>query len=152
MVSMMKNIYEDEFIQLIRLKYNDSVEIITDSSQHCRLIEKRFPFSGSKISWEQVPNSINIYLKDEEKLLITVLDLISELEEKDFINSKENIIVVGDGQFDFSYKLELEDLKTILKKIIDLPQHLYLMQENANWVLAVTSQRYIGFGEAIFFV
>ena len=145
---MMKNIYEDEFIQLIRLKYNDSVEIITDSSQNCHLIEKRFPFTGSKISWEQVPNSVEIYVKSEEELLITVLNLISELEQKNLINFKESIIIVGDGQFDFSYKLGLRDLKTILKEIIDIPQHLYLMQENANWVLAVTSGRFIDFGEA----
>jgi hypothetical protein len=108
-------------------------------------IEKSFPFAGSKIDWAQLKDSIELKVDD--------INSGQEIKEKlkkvlhNFYKSPEAMVtVVGDSAMDFALKMTIECLFENIESILELPQHIYILAENANWCVCISMEGYVSFG------
>ncbi|MHC8372942.1 hypothetical protein ACYZT2_19770 [Pseudomonas sp. MDT1-85] len=103
-------------------------------------INKKVQFSGSKISWSSLKNSIS-YDKDEHsiKLIAEKIKSLNEIE----------IIFIGDSLIDNAYQVNTENLERTLNVFSEVPQHTYFFSNSLNWIGCINAEGYIDFGEIL---
>jgi hypothetical protein len=59
------------------------------------------------------------------------------------------LTVIGESSTKLAYTLSIAVLRQYLGDFLGLPQHTYIVDENADWCLCFRMERYGGFGHAI---
>ncbi|MDT3312180.1 hypothetical protein QZR14_12530 [Pseudomonas sp. rhizo66] len=104
-------------------------------------INKKFPFSGSKITWNTLPNSMNYVKKEANQAFIDISKRITTL------NASE-IIFIGDSLTDKAYKISTANLECALAIFADIPQHTYFFSESLSFIGCISSEGEIDFSES----
>ena len=121
------------------------IKIIDDEGYYIDLLEKKFPFVGSKIDWNRVPNSTSSKCQGdfiEEGYLF-----FEDCLEKGYILLRENIVIVGDSFMENALETKVENLTNILRLLLKLPQHTYIFDKECRWCLSFTMEGYFDFGK-----
>ncbi|WP_081321519.1 MULTISPECIES: hypothetical protein [Pseudomonas] len=100
-------------------------------------VNSNLPFSGSRIEWSSLKNSVHLGTAISQTALIS-------LAEKIKLATKESVIIVGDST-DNSYSVSVENLLLALQIFSTIPQHTYILQQHLNWIA------FISFEEDIYF-
>ena len=140
----------DIFIERLKARYSADSKVIveTTSDNYFSILSKRFPICGSKIAWNSVSGAIqkesnvqdiNYFFKDASNFLEEMLARreLSEIDE---------VIIIGDSAIEEAIRLPIKFLKEIFSELLELPQHLYILQENGDWCLSVTMEGDLCFG------
>ena len=117
---------------------------IKDAEEYIDLLEKKFPFRGSKISWNSLDSSISRKI-NLRNYVVESIDFYKEIREKYFKKKKDEIVVLGDNVMDFGITTTSENLEEILKVVLNLPQHTYILNESAQWCMVFEMEGYADF-------
>lgn len=112
-----------------------------EKEKHDRLvseINKKVPFSGSKISWATLQNSMR-HNTDKQS--------IKWISERIISLNEENVIFIGDSLLEDAYQINTKNLERSLIVFSDIPQHTYFFSNNLNWIGCISSEGDIDFGE-----
>lgn len=103
-------------------------------------INKKFPFSGSKLSWNSLPNSMS-YVKNEHN------QAFREISEKVTALNIPEIIFIGDALTENAYKTSTKNFETTLAIFADIPQHTYFFSDVLSFIGCISSEGEINFSE-----
>lgn len=101
-------------------------------------INKKVPFSGSKISWSSLHNSISH--KTNEQSIKLISEKIKPLNETE-------IIFIGDSLLEDAYQINTKNLERTLIILSEIPQHTYFFPDDLNWIGCISAEGDIDFGE-----
>lgn len=131
--------FDDELIAELR-SHNIAFNILpaNDHASIVREINENIPFSGSKIAWSKLNNSMNFGgdLTDSP-----ILRLAKEIKKV----ANDTIIIVGDSVCDDAYCINREQLEEALRVFSEIPQHTYIVQKQLNWIACISFEGDIDF-------
>lgn len=104
------------------------------------VINKKIPFSGSKISWNSLPNSMS-YIKNDYN------QAFREISEKVKMLSISEIIFIGDVLTESAYKTSTNNFETTLAIFADIPQHTYFFSNDLSFIGCISSEGELNFSE-----
>ncbi|WP_040068337.1 hypothetical protein [Pseudomonas batumici] len=131
--------YDDELTKALhKLKISYEKLEIREHDKLVSTINAVFPFSGSKISWEEMSDT-------------THFDTTSKQEAFSFITTKaidttKNVFLIGDSATNTIYKIKSLDLSLALKELDEIPQHSYVTPQNLDWIFCISMEGDIDFG------
>ena len=133
------NYFDKEIITDLKT-HNIGFQTLTDAEHKIIVheINKKIPFSSSKIDWKILKNSHIFFY---EPLSIAALQLAEKIREV----SDGNLIFVGDSACDEAYSIAPESLEQALKLFSELPQHTYILQSSLNWIACISFEGDIDF-------
>lgn len=139
------NFYETEILDFIELQnLGKDIDIEVDASKWVRLVSERFPFTGSRIAWDRVPNSVVAHLGDGEGEVEFFMNKFRTVVQE---NSLVGCVVhVGDSLTDFSIAAELRVMEVVLPVMLEVPQHHYLVDRFGKWCMSFSMEGDFGFG------
>ena len=138
----------DEFFESLEPLVRDgSVELLQDESPFIELIEKNFPFVGSQIAWSKVPGAVTKQV-DAQSFVKECIEFLEEQLKDAEISPSTNVVVLGDGAMDQAIATKVETLEAIMKDVLELPQHTYLIALNGEWCMTFTMEGYADFGRS----
>lgn len=144
----MNQTLEDEFLSAMApLIQEGSIELWGDETPFIELIEKNFPFVGSKIDWQQVPGVITKNINAHAfvpECLAFIKDQLIRFE----IPPLTKVVVIGDGVLNQAIAARVEVLELLMSEILNLPQHTYIIELNGEWCMAFTMEGYADFGRS----
>jgi len=129
----------DEFIA------SGEVEVLTDNDRYINLLQEKYPFSGSKIDWEQTSAHVEKKIETNDDELAFYKDLRTSAQ----IPNGQQIVFISDNDIAGVLIFNSETLDKILERILDLPQHKYLLAESGEWCLNFTMEGFADFGRCI---
>ncbi|MGA9703747.1 hypothetical protein [Pseudomonas sp.] len=124
--------FDDELIKDLS-KHSIGYAILSEA-EHASIvneINEKAPFSGSKIDWRKLKNSINFESKSSE---VAILRMANEIKAI----TNENTIFVGDSACDEAYSVSAEDLEKALMIFSELPQHTYIVPKSLTWIACIS--------------
>ncbi len=135
----------DEIRHQVAEKLGDKIRILEYDAPFVARIEARFPFEGSKIDWDRVPGAL---VCGRERRGSNRSSLEAAQEFLAGHESTELLYFVGDGLMDGVITSELECFLEVLTALLEWPQHIYVIPENADWCLAFYTEGWAGMGFA----
>ncbi len=105
-------------------------------------LAKIFPVLGSKINWKKVPESIEEDVQSDD--FLSQIIFFKKICEK--FNLSEECIVIGDSAIDIAMLMSIDVLNLCLMKIIEIPQHLYVVSKDYSWCFSFTMEGNMAFG------
>ncbi len=122
-----------------------NIIVSDDFDQWFDKIWKNFPFTGSKIAWSKVPESIELEIdkKDYEE---SIVSFFINITHKAGVDESDVLVVVGDSSMNFSLQSHKDTLSKILLYIVSMPQHTYIIPIDSSWCLCYTMEGYMSFG------
>ena len=151
-----QNVLQKEYLHLVQEGIQTGIiKIEEQDAQYVNTIERRFPFFGSKIDWDEIPSSLffdltslknnknahNSMLKEGFK---TIYQTVLEMG----LNEDQEIIIVGDSIFDIALRMPLGKLPELYWELFELPQHTYIIPPDASWCINFTFEHELFFGVA----
>lgn len=103
-------------------------------SEHASIVKKineQIPFSGSKIDWGNLKNSINFGSESSELAILKMANEIKSITD-------ENTIFVSDSACDEAYSISAENLEKALRIFSELPQHTYIVPKSLTWIACIS--------------
>ena len=142
--------YDFEIKEKVVDRYSKSITSIIklNVDRYFELIELNFPMGLNRINWEEVENhrTIEVNLKDELNSKFEILNFFQELKRESIVNESDNIFVFGDGSIENVYKMPFYVLEENVMEFFTLPQHTYIINENADWCINYTFEDDLFFG------
>lgn len=125
-------------------KHNISFDVLTEieHSSIVREINERIPFSGSKIAWTKLKNSINFSYNPLDLATSRLADEIRKVTD-------DNLIFVGDSACDEAYSIDPDFLEEALRIFSELPQHTYIVQKSLTWIACITFEGDLNFANLL---
>lgn len=144
----MSNFKKDwvDFEYLTPYLENGDVKYIEDSHPYFEKILNKYPIGFYRIDWEKLPHrEMHIekrYPNNKSDIENAVKKIF--IEENILDNTMINICFDGitEGGLSMSSKLFL----FFASEILNSPQHIYVMPNDAKWCLNYTMERYLYFG------
>ncbi|KTB98561.1 hypothetical protein [Pseudomonas syringae] len=104
------------------------------------IINKKFVFNGSRICWNLLSNGITFEsaTKEARKTIIEKIKTLKPLA----------LIAIGDSLTDDAYQIGIDDFSTLLELFCEMPQHTYFFPEDVSWIVCLSLQGQLDFGEA----
>ncbi|KPA11165.1 hypothetical protein MHK_008630 [Candidatus Magnetomorum sp. HK-1] len=134
----------NKFVENLLKRYStDSIITVERSSDvYFSILEKRFPLYGSKIDWDSVPGALQkeSNVQDSDNFFKDAFSFLNELESHGKMSDSDEVIIVSDSAIEEAIRMPLKILKEILRDLLELPHHLYILQENGDWCLAITME------------
>lgn len=138
--------YEEDLLNDLKSKMGEnfnSITIIDDSSIYFREINKLYPFCGSKINWQKVPDAREIYLS-KENYINDAIQFIQKITEDYKIEGQA--LIISDNAFDIAISVSVPNLPNVMSSVLEIPQHHYILDKNLQWCFAFTMEGYCSFG------
>jgi hypothetical protein len=143
-----QNALETELLIELKDKINDGEIIVADDlDRHFDEIWARFPFVGSKIDWNQVPDSFTIRIGASD-WSETANKFILHVIEQTCLKSSDFVIVLGDSAVDVVLQIATSVLPQSIISIASLPQHTYITNDVKDWCAVISMEGYMDFGFA----
>jgi hypothetical protein len=139
------NFYESELRKILHVQLESNrISELGDSSPFFERLMKEFPFSGSRIDWRRVPESIE-RVEDDRALQIDQFILFCDeiIRKFDLVGA---VVYVGDSATDFALVGTLECMREALPALLAIPQHHYLIGIDNSWCMCFTMEGDMGFG------
>lgn len=115
-----------------------------DSSKYFNLINRRFPFCGSYIDWDRMPQSVYQRQTSRDPLSEAKLFMRKEFE-RNGLPSETSVVVLGDA-VDCALRTTISGLVLIADSVLEIPQHTCIIPPDASWCLMLTFGGDMGFG------
>ncbi|WP_426237642.1 hypothetical protein [Pseudomonas sp. TWP3-2] len=106
-------------------------------------INEKLPFSGSKIAWSTIQNSMNYAKNEKPQAFFYISNKIRD------VNISE-IIFLGDSLTESAYRTSTARLENILQIFSDIPQHTYFFSDSLSFIGCISSEGEINFSERPF--
>lgn len=131
--------FDDKLIAELR-SHNIAFNILpaNDHASIVREINENIPFSGSKIAWSKLNNSMNFGGDLTDSPTSRLAKEIKKVAD-------DTIIIVGDSVCDDAYCINLEQLEEALSVFSEIPQHTYIVQKQLNWIACISFEGDIDF-------
>ncbi|MBI4511516.1 MAG: hypothetical protein HY698_17920 [Deltaproteobacteria bacterium] len=139
-----------EFLEELARRHQDVVQAGGAPDPYFRILERRFPVVGSKIDWERVPRAIvrETDPQDPERHARDAATLLLDVVEAEGISEERVVIAIGDSAMEKVVSLPLGVLRASIRDFLELPQHLYVLSEDASWCFSFTMEGDLAFGHA----
>lgn len=137
--------YFDDELEKDLTAFNILFEIL-DSEVHDTFvssINEKLPFSGSKIAWSKIQNSMSYAKNEKDQAFMDISNKIRDL------NTSE-IIFIGDSLTENAYRTTTARLENILQIFSDIPQHTYFFSDSLSFIGCISSEGEINFSERPF--
>jgi len=137
--------YDDDLIIELNIGMGvDCLKIIGESDDIFLSLERVFPLVGSKIDWENVPNSIEDHEVIEELHVEKFIEFFDKICMK--FNLMDSVIYVGDNVTSFALEGDINIMRKYLGNLIEIPQHHYFIEKNYEWCMSMTMEGDMAFG------
>lgn len=124
-------------------------EIIENWDNYADLISDNYPWYGSQIDWDKMPNHLSMKLGSKDNIGESLIKFINENKLDHLFKADKYLIYINDSSLDYGIKFNSEIYSTLMKELIELiPQHHYFFNEDASWCLVISAEGYIDFGKA----
>jgi hypothetical protein len=142
---MDKNYYEEE----LRKELGDAIgpqrlAEVSDSAPYFERVAGIYPFVGSKIDWESLPNYVEEEERDIDLRMSKNIEFFSRVISQNDIT--EDIIYICDGNINFALVGSLAEFSRVLSKILEFPQHHYFISAKYEWCMCFSMEGYMSFG------
>jgi hypothetical protein len=146
------SIYGQAFLTAFVQRHRDDRQIeVRDDPDRCfRMLERRFPVVGSKIDWGQVPGAV-VRQTDPTNPVCEATDaatILSDVARDESLSEAQIVIVIGDSAMEQAMAMPFATLRVSIRELLELPQHLYVMPEDASWCFSFTMEGDLAFGRA----
>lgn len=142
---MSENYYEAELRNaLCKEIVSHRITELADSSHFFAQLTKDYPANGSKIDWKRVPGSIERVEEDDALQIENFVKFFDEVIQEFRLSG--DVVYVGDSATDFALVGSLECMREVLPKLLDVPQHHYLISHDSSWCVCFTMEGDMGFG------
>ncbi len=113
-------------------------------------VQRRYPVIGSKIAWSQVVGAVveSAAINDGDAYLAAAESFVDRSRAIHRLSDKEEVVVVGDSAMDGALRMSLESLRRCLGVVLGMPQHTYVLAQNADWCFVFTMEGDLCFGFA----
>lgn len=122
-----------------------SVELLQDERPFIDLIEKNFPFVGSKIDWDRVPGAVTKKL-NAQSFVSECLEFLKDRLKQTAISQSAKVVVLGDSAMEQAVATHAGMLETLMPEVLELPQHTYVIALGGEWCMTFTMEGYADFG------
>jgi hypothetical protein len=142
-----ENFYESEIRDHFKRLF-DSGELrsIGGSLEIFQKIAGVYPVVGSKIDWNRVPRSVGCAESRDDFQIERFVGFFNEVIAKFSLSG--GVIYVGDGLTDFALIGDISVIQKILPKLIEIPQHHYIVDYGCSWCICLTMEGDMDFGFA----
>ena len=127
----------DVFIKTGDVSVEESTEV------YFRRLAEVFPLGGSKISWDQVPDSI-VDTTNTINDVTEWVNFFNEIVEKKGLSGK--LVYINDGAIECALTMSVDILRQCIKQILEYPEHHYFIGENYAWCMTFTMEGDMTFG------
>lgn len=142
---MSLNFYESELREALRVAIaSNHIRELGDSSPFFAELAKAYPASGSKIDWGRVPGSIERTVEDGPNQVALSISFFDEVVAK--FGLAGDVVYIGDSATDFALAGPTERMRQALPKLLEIPQHHYLIGPESLWCMSFTMEGDMGFG------
>jgi hypothetical protein len=136
--------FEEELLaELDDLIKSGCIFVEKENEKYFSGLSASFPICGSKIDWGEVPGSIE-EIADGSNYLGSCIDFFKRISEENGL--KGNCILIGDSAIESAFILSVDVLGQCLKKVLEVPQHHYIIAENNSWCMSFTMEGEMAFG------
>jgi hypothetical protein len=104
-------------------------------------LNARFPASGSKIAWSEVPGSESSH-GSIECFVQFAKDVVR------FHGLTGSAVYIGDGLTNIAVLADVNDLLSIVDRMLIFPHHHYVVSESVDWCMSYTMEEDMDFGFA----
>jgi hypothetical protein len=138
---------EDELLEDLRREF-PGAEIVVDPTSHeyVDVVQRRFPFLGSKIDWDRVPRSQVRRVSDVTRFMDEAVAFTLEVMASERLDREVQIAVIGDNAMDVTLRMSPSTFRRCLRTILDMPQHTYVLALDGAWCLVYTMEGDLCFG------
>lgn len=152
---MNQNILQKEYLYSLQEDIQKGIVKFEDDEQYFDNLQSKFPVVGNGIAWNKVANHLFFdleRLKDDQILYSKVLEeswlaIMQALRELE-IDEMQEVIIIGDNVLDVALRIPVGKINALYKAIFDLPQHTYILPEDASWCINYTFEDRLFFGLA----
>lgn len=136
--------FEDDLLsELNNFISNGKIKICDDNGKYFLELSQAYPICGSKIDWDKVDKSVVSYATGEN-CDAQFIDFFKAMVHE--YNLREKCVVIGDSAIDKALLMDISTLNTVLQKIIEIPQHHYILASDYSWCLTFTMEQEMAFG------
>jgi hypothetical protein len=139
------NSYEDDLRNTLKAEFDSGdLRDIGDATGVFELLSKAYPVIGSRIDWDQVPDSIE-KTGEEPLQLERFADFFDQMCSKFGLDGA--ILYAGDSATDFALEsCSIEVIRRALPHLIEIPQHHYFIGPRYSWCMCLTMEGDMAFG------
>ncbi|WP_395607971.1 hypothetical protein [Pseudomonas sp. B22129] len=121
-------------------KHNINFAVLSQAEHEFMVseINERLPFSGNKIAWSTLDNSINLGF---ESTGMAIELLAAEIKKV----ANNNLIFIGDSACDDAYSISIEHINQALGIFSELPQHTYIVSKPISWIACISFEGHLDF-------
>lgn len=141
------NIFDDALRSIIKNEAaRASILEIGDTSHHFKCLGKFYKAIGSKIDWSRIPRAIERSEPNQRRQHDSCVKFFDEVRATYALQG--DICYAGDGPSSIGLTANIEALRRILPRIVDLPQHHYFFATDYSWCMSFTMEGDMAFGFA----
>lgn len=135
---------QDELLKMLEEPIADESIIVENSSEGIfGELSNRFPLTGSKIDWDEVPGSI-VDINENVNDLKPLIGFFEKIYIEERLSG--NVIYINDGPIDCALILSIDITKKHLEEILGFPGHHYFISERYLWCMSFTMEGDMAFG------
>ena len=136
----------DDFIEIIAPNIaNGRIVVEYDIEKYFEQIEASFPIYGSKIEWSEVAGSIE-ELARLEFYSSDCIDFYNKITKT--LNPNSKVVLLGDSAMDYALLTILKNVPEVLAKMLELPQHHFIVANDFSWCISFSMEGNMAFGFA----
>jgi hypothetical protein len=126
---------------------NGRIVVEYDMDKYFDQIEASFPIYGSKIEWDEVDGSVE-ELARLEFYSADCTNFFNKMTEQFIQNPDSKVVLLGDSAMDYALLTSLKNVPEVLEKMLELPQHHFIVANNFSWCISFSMEGDMAFGFA----
>lgn len=119
------------------------VSVEESSEAYFGRLAEVFPLGGSKINWDQVPDSI-VDTTSNKNDVTEWVNFFNAIVEKKGLSGK--LVYINDSAIECALTMSVEILRQCIKQILEYPDHHYFIGEDYAWCMTFTMEGDMTFG------
>lgn len=141
---MKMNYFDNDLVETLK-KYNICYEQLPREDQDAFIhrIQKKITFSGNQIDWDTLEGATELGNMEKTLALIKISEKLDSL-------GVQKVIFLGDSAIEYSYSIEISDIKRALEIFADIPQHTYIFPEELHWIACLAFEGHIDYADLPF--
>ena len=136
--------YEEEFQAFMKRNISKvNLKIIETSDMYFCRLAKEFPLTGSKVDWDNIPNSI-FKVSSNVNDVSPWCEFFKNIVKRNKLTG--NVLYMNDAAFDCAYIFPIEVALNHIAEILEFPEHHYFINEDFKWCFSFTMEGEMAFG------
>lgn len=145
---------EELLLELAHWIRTGEIQVERDNQPFFDRVDEAFPISFSRIDWSAVPGADVLpppRTREQGNIdlgahMPAIRAFLQKAENVLGIDAETMVLVLGDGQMDTVLRMRYDLLCEHLEEILGLPQHTYVIPEDASWCINYTFEDDLFFG------